>query len=166
MAKLLTRMVLPQIQVSLHTAFPCAPPHVVCCPGDTDNRVCFVVVQFHNIGDHDRSHEDWLQSRVPRVMHRVLGETLIFVHIWASATSGLFGPAMLSLRHAFKGSAVLWPLAMSSDVAWDHSAVAALRQFLLGMDSSIGTWFADAFVRVRGSMAVRGGCQEGCACWF
>ena len=113
-------------------------------------RSSCVLWQLHNMADHDRDHQEWLRTRVPRVMNVVLGETLAFVHMWTTVTYSLFGASMLSLRHAYAGSATLWPLQAASDGGFSLQAVKpALRRHLMAMDSSIEHKFASMLVDVR-----------------
>lgn len=104
MHKLIERMVLPQLQVingvCVHDAVQ----------GVDGSHLHLCLAQQKIVTEASMDHNKWLQRPVSADVVPQFAETLLFVHLWASATYGLFGDAMLSLRHVYHGSAILWPL--------------------------------------------------------
>ena len=107
-------------------------------------RMVLPILQQSDVSEN-RDTQAWLRSRVPRSMEDAYGDTLLFAHMWTVATYSLFGAGMLSLRHAYGGSAVMWPLHASSQGGVQRAN--GLSRHLLNMDSSIGQWFSQAFVQ-------------------
>ena len=125
-----------------------ASSQIIVASGSVDKILtCMVlpVLQLHIVTEQDMDHSHWLLSRVTSDMKPVLGQTLLFVYAWVTATYGLFGESALSLRHIYSGSSVLWPLATEGRQA-DANIVKSLRRQLERKDVTVESSFAQRFV--------------------